>query len=57
MGQKGGHRPARNVDEDMEYISEYLLESSEECQFSLNKLIDQIDGDYCPDLRTVKHLF
>ncbi|GBM29730.1 hypothetical protein AVEN_156912-1 [Araneus ventricosus] len=30
---KRGYRPARNVDEAMEYIYSYLEENSEECQF------------------------
>lgn len=43
-----------NVEECMEYIYSYLAENREECQFSLVNLIDQIKGDYKPDIRTVK---
>lgn len=53
-GKKRGYRPATNVDEAMEYIYSYLTENSEECQFSLDELMDQIEGEYRPDQRTVK---
>lgn len=47
-----------NVDEAMETYFAYQKENSKECQFSLNQLIHQIGGEYCPDIRTVKvHLF
>lgn len=38
----------------MEDIYSYLAENREECQFSLNDLMDQIKSDYKPDIRTVK---
>lgn len=51
---KRGYRPATNVDEAMEYIYSYLDDNSEECQFCLDDLMNQIDGEYRPDPRTVK---
>ncbi|GBL91782.1 hypothetical protein AVEN_71416-1 [Araneus ventricosus] len=39
-GAKKGYRPARNVDEAMEYIYSYLEEKSEECQFSMEELLN-----------------
>ncbi|KMQ88812.1 hypothetical protein RF55_11637 [Lasius niger] len=53
-GKKRGYRPATNVDEAMEAIYFYLEENSEECQFSLDDLMNQIEGGYRPDIRTVK---
>lgn len=38
----------------MEYIYAYLEEKSEECQFSLDELLAQIEGEYRPDFRTLK---
>lgn len=38
----------------MEAIYSYLRENREECQFSLQELMDQITGEYVPDVRTVK---
>ncbi|GBL98675.1 hypothetical protein AVEN_19720-1 [Araneus ventricosus] len=54
LGLKGGYRPARNVDEVMEYIYSYLEEKSGECQFSMEELLNQIQGEFYPDIRTVK---
>ncbi|GBN09825.1 hypothetical protein AVEN_224496-1 [Araneus ventricosus] len=52
---KRGYRPARNIDEAMEYIYSYLEEKSEECQFSMEELLNQIQGEFYPDIRTVKN--
>ncbi|GBM16779.1 hypothetical protein AVEN_9372-1 [Araneus ventricosus] len=53
-GGKRGYRPARNVDEAMEYIYYYLDGKSEECQFSMEELLNQIQGGFYPDIQTVK---
>lgn len=50
---KRGFRPASKVDEAMNFIFDYLEENSDECQFTLDDLINQIDSDYRPDPRTV----
>ena len=52
--QKRGYWPASNVDEAMKTIFSYLRDNAEECQFSLEDLINLIEGDYRPDIRTVK---
>lgn len=52
-GRKRGYRPATNVDEAMEAIYLYLDENSEECQFSIDKLVDQIEGDRRSDSTTI----
>lgn len=52
-GAKWGYRPATNVDEAMEVIYTYLDNNSDECQFSLDHLIDQIEREYRPEMRTV----
>lgn len=44
----------KNVADCMEHIYSYLHDNREECQFSVNELIDQINGEYKPDIRTVK---
>ncbi|KAK9882608.1 hypothetical protein WA026_022237 [Henosepilachna vigintioctopunctata] len=38
----------------MEAIHSYFEENPEECQFSIDELMNQIEGDYRPDSRTVK---
>ena len=53
-GEKRGYHPATNVDEAMEVIYTYLFDNCYKCQFSLHHLIDQIEGEYRPDERTVK---
>lgn len=53
-GEKRGYRPATTVDEAMEHIYVYLADHSDECQFSLEELMDQIEGDFRPEMRTVK---
>lgn len=50
---KRGFRPASNVDEAMQFIFDYLEENSDECQFTLHNLINEIKSDYRPDPRTV----
>lgn len=51
--QKG--RPTGDkVDKAMEGIYLFLKENSDECQFSMNELLNQISGDFVPDMRTVK---
>ncbi|GBO01871.1 hypothetical protein AVEN_179541-1 [Araneus ventricosus] len=47
---KKGRKPADNVNEAMEQIISYLEENSEECQFSMDELINKIEGDYVPDV-------
>ncbi|GBM91682.1 hypothetical protein AVEN_79275-1 [Araneus ventricosus] len=49
IGVKRGYRPLRNVDEAMEYIYSYLEEKSEECQFSMEELLNQIQGEFYPE--------
>lgn len=53
-GMKRGHRPASNVDEAMEFIFSYLEENSDECQFSFEDLVNQIEGEFRTDMRTIK---
>ncbi|GBN61965.1 hypothetical protein AVEN_148394-1 [Araneus ventricosus] len=48
-----GYRPARNVDEAMEYIYSYLEGKYEECKFSMEELLNQIQGKFYPEIRTV----
>lgn len=50
---KRGFRPTSNLDEAMQFIFDYLKENSDECQFTLDDLINQIESDYRPDPRTV----
>lgn len=40
-----------NLPQAMEAIYSYLRENREECQFSLQELMDQITGEYVPDVR------
>ena len=47
-------QPAMNVDEAMNSIYLYLEGNAEECQFSLYDLMNQIEGEYRPNIRTVK---
>lgn len=51
---KRGHFEPKNITESMECIYTFLAENKEECQFSLSDLMNQIKGDFKPDLRTVK---
>ncbi|KAG8190191.1 hypothetical protein JTE90_011915 [Oedothorax gibbosus] len=51
-GMKRGYRS--NVDEAMEYIFSYLEDNSEECQFLFEDLVNQIEGEFIPDMRTIK---
>lgn len=51
---KKGRPPATNIEEAMNNIYTYLEENSEECQFPLDKLLNEIKGDYLPHLKTVK---
>ncbi|GBO39839.1 hypothetical protein AVEN_240427-1 [Araneus ventricosus] len=53
-GAKRGYRPARNVVETMECIYSYLEEKPEECKFSMEELLNQIQGEFYPEIRTVK---
>ena len=53
-GYKRGRPEPRNLLEGMECIYSYLSENRKEYQFSLNDLMDQIKGDYKPDIRSVK---
>lgn len=55
MKKRGPYRPRSNeIDIAMQYIYSYLEENSEECQFSLDELMDKIEGDYRPHIKTVK---
>ena len=47
--------PTRNVDEVMQYIYSCLEEKSEECQFTMEKLLNQIHGDFHPNIRAVRN--
>ncbi|GBL66152.1 hypothetical protein AVEN_141576-1 [Araneus ventricosus] len=38
----------------MQYIYFYLEQNSDECQFSLDELMAEIEGDYRPHIKTVK---
>lgn len=38
----------------MEYIYSYLEENAEDCQFSLEDLINSIEGEYRPDVQTIQ---
>lgn len=53
-GNKRGYGPANKTEQVMECVYEYLFENSDECQFSLSHLLQQIKGDYIPDVRTAK---
>ncbi|KMQ95976.1 hypothetical protein RF55_3771 [Lasius niger] len=53
-GLKRRQRSVSNVNEAMESIYSYFSENSDKCQFSMNELINQIKGDYRPDIRTIK---
>lgn len=53
-GKPRGNRQHPTVDEAMEKIYSFLEENAEECQFSLDELMDQIEGER-PQLRTVKN--
>jgi len=50
-----GYSMPNAITESMDYIFSYLAEHREECQFSLNDLIDQIKCDLKPDVRTIKY--
>jgi len=45
---------AKEIDEAMDSIYNCLENNSDECQFSLDELINQIQGDFIPDKKTVK---
>lgn len=51
-GQKRGRPKQENISEAMDTIFD-LIKNSEECQFSISDLIDQLNG-YKPDVRIVK---
>lgn len=54
-GAKRGRRPASSIDEAMEAIFTYIETKFEECQFSLDELMNQIPQSLQPpDSRTVK---
>ncbi|KAK2578573.1 hypothetical protein KPH14_012007 [Odynerus spinipes] len=52
------NRPGRpissEIDRAMEYIYNYIDQNSDECQFTLQELIENIEGDFIPDVRTIK---
>ncbi|XP_031335335.1 uncharacterized protein LOC116165167 isoform X2 [Photinus pyralis] len=47
-------RPRNDVDEEMQCIFNYIEDSSEECQFTIEELINKIESDCRPHPRTVK---
>lgn len=53
-GNKRGYGPANKTEQAMECVYEYLFANSDECQFSLSHLLQQIKGDCIPDVRTAK---
>lgn len=53
-GIKKGRPTGDKIAEAMEGIYSFLKENSDECQFSMNELMNQINGDFVPDIRTVK---
>lgn len=38
----------------MQYVFDYIKETSDECQFSMTQLIEIIKGNHIPDWRTIK---
>lgn len=42
------------IEEAMQNIFHFLDDNDEECQFSLEELMNKIEGDYRPDIKTVK---
>ncbi|KAG5899219.1 hypothetical protein JTB14_034477 [Gonioctena quinquepunctata] len=44
---------AQAIDALMQHMYRYLENSDDECQFSMEKLIAQMNGDYKPDQKTV----
>lgn len=52
--QKRGFRPSPSVDEAMQVIFSYIDENSDECQFSIQQLLELIEEDSRPHSKTVK---
>lgn len=52
--QKRPGQPTSNIDQALEIIFAFLEENSDECQFSLGQLIDEIPEVSCPHIKTVK---
>lgn len=52
--QKRGFRPSASVDEAMQVIFTYIDENSDECQFSIQQLIELIEEDSRPHCKTVR---
>lgn len=52
--QERGFRPASSVDEAMQVIFSYLDENCDECQFSIQELIELIEEDSRPHSKTVR---
>lgn len=53
LGRGSNNAYSSSVDKAMDKIFTYLEGNSDECQFSLNQLIEQIEGEK-PDIRTIK---
>lgn len=51
---KKGRPMGDKIDEAMEGIYSFLKENSDECQFSISELMNQINGDFVPHCKTVK---
>lgn len=49
-----GCNASHDVDDAMKDIYEYINENTDECQFTVRELANQIKGDYKPDLKTIK---
>lgn len=47
-------QPTPNIDQAMEIIFTFLEENSDECQFSLGQLLDEVPEDSRPHVKTVK---
>lgn len=50
--RRGPH--AVDIDKAMQCIYDYIENSDDECQFSMEQLIEQIKGNYQPEVKTVK---
>lgn len=49
-----GFYPRSEVDRAMEMIYSYIEEHPEECQYTLEELMEKIQGEHVPDKKTVK---
>lgn len=54
-GTKKGRPYGNKVDEAMGAIYSYLEENSSECQFSMSELVAKVEGNFVPDVKTIKN--